>query len=91
MVESMTRDEQVEAQLEKYTLTPDPKLAEEIREIIHLEIANEDRDDNEILKLSCMQLFALGKVEDSLLIWRAKRSDFDGIAILMCSICVVQD
>lgn len=78
----MTRNEQVVAQLEKYTLAPDPKLAEEMREIIHQEIGNEDRDDNGILKLSCSQLFSIGQVEDSLLIWKAKRSDFDAACYL---------
>lgn len=78
----MTRDDQVEAQLEKYTLNPNPKFAEEIREIIHQEIADENREDNEILKLSCAQLFAIGQVEDSLLIWRAKQSDFDAACYL---------
>jgi hypothetical protein len=73
----MTRDEQVNAQLEKYTLNPDPKFAEEIREIIRQEIANEKREDNEILNLSCMQLFSLGEAKDSLLIYKAKMSSFD--------------
>jgi hypothetical protein len=44
---------------------------------------------NEALaRLLCVQLFAHGNVEDSLLVWRAKRSNFDaGSAIdvqLMC-------
>jgi hypothetical protein len=74
---NMTRDEQLDAQLERYTLNPDPQFAEEIREIIRQEIANENREDNEILKLSCMQLFSIGQVEDSLLIYKAKESSFD--------------
>jgi intergrase/recombinase len=78
----MTRDAQVDAQLAKYSLTPNPKLAEEIREIIRREIADENRDDNEILKLSCSQLFSIGSAEDSLLIWRAKQSDFDASCYL---------
>lgn len=78
----MTRDEQVIEQLEKYSLTPDAKYATEIREIVCQEIANPEREDNEILKVCCMQLFAIGNVEDSLLIWRAKESDFDAYCYL---------
>ncbi len=73
----MTRDEQVNEQLEKYSLIPDSKFAPEIRETIYKEIADEDREDNEILKICCMQLFAIGNVKDSLLIWKAKQSSFD--------------
>jgi hypothetical protein len=73
----MTRDEQIDKQLEKYSLTPEPKYAAEIREIIYQELNNQDREDNEILKLCCIQLFSIGNVEDSLLIWRAKESSFD--------------
>lgn len=78
----MTRDEYVETQLNKYTLTPEPRFAEEIREIIRQEISDEDREGNEILRLSCSQLFAIGEVEDSLLIWRAKQSNFDAACYL---------
>lgn len=78
----MTRDEQVDAQLETFSLNPDAKFAEEIREIIREEIADKNREDNEILKLSCAQLFALGHVEDSLLIWQAKQSNFDAACYL---------
>ena len=73
----MTRDEQLDAQLELYTLNPNPKFAEEIREIIRQEIADDNRQDNEILKLSCIQLFSIGQVDDSLLIYQAKESSFD--------------
>jgi hypothetical protein len=31
----------------------------------------------ELLRVLCVQLFSLGMVEDSLLIWEAKQSDFD--------------
>jgi hypothetical protein len=79
---SMTRDEQVDAQKGTFSLNPDPRFAEEIREIIRQEIADENREDNEILKLSCAQLFALGQVEDALLIWRAKQSNFDASCYL---------
>ena len=78
----MTRDEQLDEQLERYTLNPEPIYAAEIREIINREIANENREDNEILKLSCIQLFSIGQVEDSLLIWRAKQSNFDAACYL---------
>lgn len=78
----MTRDEQIEEQLERYSLTPDAKYAVEIREVIYKEIANDEREDNEILKVCCMQLFYIGDVKDSLLIWDAKKSDWDAYAYL---------
>lgn len=73
----MTEDEKIAEQLEKYGLKPDSKYAEQIRKIIYQEINDEERESNELLKLGCIQLFAIGNVEDSLLIWEAKESNFD--------------
>src|SRR5215203_3112499 len=73
----MTVEEKVDEQLVKYGLKPDSKYTAEIRKSIYREINDKERESNELLKLGCVQLFAIGNVEDSLLIWRAKESSFD--------------
>ena len=35
------------------------------------------RGDHVLMRVLCAQLFSLGRVEDSLIIWRAKSSSFD--------------
>lgn len=73
----MTREEQIYEHLEKYGVSPDTTYAEELRKNIRQETNNEAREDNELLKLYCIQLFSMRNIEDSLLIWRAKESSFD--------------
>lgn len=73
----MTSEEKVDEQLKKYDLSPVSVYAEEIRNVLLQEINNEAREDNELPKLCCLQLFSLGNVADSLLIWKAKESGFD--------------
>jgi hypothetical protein len=73
----MTQEEKVDEQLKKYGLSPNPVYAEEIRNSLLEETNNKAREDNELLKLYCIQLFSIGNIEDSLLIWKAKESSFD--------------
>lgn len=73
----MTDEEKTDEHLKKYGLTPDAIFLDEIRNLTLQEISNDNREGNEFLKLCCLQLFFIGDVADSLLIWKAKRSDFD--------------
>ncbi|TDL67737.1 hypothetical protein E2R58_00510 [Paenibacillus amylolyticus] len=63
--------------LELYGLDPDEVNWEAIRQLLHQEIENQNLEDNEVLKLLCIMLFCIGNVEDTQLIWRAKRKNQD--------------
>lgn len=63
--------------VDKFTLTPEAEKARDIRELLIAEIENPKRRSSEVLKLYCIFLFSIGKVEDTLLIWKAKELDFD--------------
>jgi len=80
----MTQDEC----LERFGLTPTPESATEIRSILatqtDLESKSQGDGAQELIKLNCVQLFALGDVADSVVIWRAKQCSFD----MSCSIDV---
>jgi hypothetical protein len=72
--------------LRRFGLPPDAVHRDEVRRLLAVEIArspddddNDNDDDPELVRLLCAQLFALGHVEDSLLIWRAKTRDFDAM------------
>ncbi|WP_434752224.1 hypothetical protein [Paenibacillus amylolyticus] len=63
--------------LQIYGLEPDKKHRESIRKLVHQEMENREAEDHEVLKLLCIMLFAIGSVEDTELIWQAKRKNQD--------------
>ncbi|MFN3151375.1 hypothetical protein [Bremerella sp.] len=73
----MTEDEL----LARYGLPPGHGDAPAIRTLIVEELqgrkSDSNRDNGDLLKLGCVQLFSLGGLEDVLLIWKCKRADFD--------------
>jgi hypothetical protein len=75
-----------EEAIEKFGFIPKPQDLPVIRRL--LEESKMRGDPEPLMRLFCVQLFAHGDVEDSLLVWRAKRSSFDagsGIDVqLMC-------
>lgn len=71
--------------LKVYGLEPDQKHCESIRQLLCQEIEEPEGEDNEVLKLLCIMLFAVGNVEDTELIWLAKRKIRTRVVILMFS------
>jgi hypothetical protein len=71
----MTYDEA----LQKFGLPASPIQRDEIRRLLAEEIEQARRGESgeEMLRTLCLQLFSLGVVEDTLLIWDAKHSSFD--------------
>lgn len=63
--------------LQVYGLEPDKRDRESIRLLLRQEMENREAEDNEVLKLLCIMLFAVGNVEDTELIWQAKRKNQD--------------
>ncbi|WP_408894467.1 hypothetical protein [Paenibacillus taichungensis] len=63
--------------LELYGLDPDTKHRQQIRELLQQEIENQEAVDHEYLKTLCIMLFCIGNVEDTVLIWQAKRKNQD--------------
>ncbi|WP_340401136.1 hypothetical protein [Paenibacillus sp. FSL H8-0079] len=63
--------------LELYELEPDEVNREAIRQLLHQEMEDRNSEDNETLKLLCIMLFCIGNVEDTTLIWQAKRKNQD--------------
>lgn len=65
--------------LKKFGLKPPVEAAPEIRAMLLSELKKEESEagDQSLIKLFCIQLFSLGFVEDSLLIWTAKQTGFD--------------
>jgi hypothetical protein len=71
-----------------YGLDPEHKHLEDIRSLLIYEINNPNAEDNEYMKTLCILLFILGYVEDTLLIWEAKRKNFEaGIYIEVQLLC----
>ncbi len=65
--------------LKKFGLPALPSDRDEIRRLL-VEETQRERDGcagEEMLRTLCLQLFSLGTVEDSILIWEAKESSFD--------------
>ncbi|MGN7411663.1 hypothetical protein [Paenibacillus sp. SAF-068] len=58
-------------------MEPDGVNWEAIRQLLHQEMENRQSEDNEVLKLLCIMLFCIGNVEDTGLIWQAKRMNQD--------------
>lgn len=69
--------DKTEELLKNFGLVPKIEFVDRIRNLLKEEIENKSSEDNEYLKTLCIQLFALGYVDDTLLIWRAKEKDFD--------------
>ncbi|MDF2985407.1 MAG: hypothetical protein K0R50_917 [Eubacterium sp.] len=67
----------VDEVLKMYGLVPSKQYLDEIRKLLIEETSTQVLKDHELLKTLCVQLFAIGCVEDTSLIWRAKRKDFD--------------
>ncbi|MEK4369940.1 hypothetical protein NSQ20_08400 [Paenibacillus sp. FSL K6-1122] len=63
--------------LQLYGLEPDEVHREAIRQLLQQEIENRKSEDNEVLRLLCIMLFCIGNVEDTTLIWKAKRKNQD--------------
>ncbi|SDL82631.1 hypothetical protein SAMN05428961_10763 [Paenibacillus sp. OK060] len=63
--------------LELYGLDPDTRHRKQIRELLQQEIENQEAVDHEYLKTLCIMLFCIGNVEDTGLIWQAKRKNQD--------------
>lgn len=63
--------------LELYGLDPDTRHRQIIRELLQKEIENQEAVDHEYLKTLCIMLFCIGNVEDTGLIWQAKRKNQD--------------
>ena len=62
-----------------FGLPPQQENRLEIRQLLVDEIRREENEEGDqfLMRLLCAQLFALGCVEDSLLIWQAKSCNFD--------------
>lgn len=63
--------------LQMYGMEPDKEQRESIRRLLQQEMENREAEDHEVLKLLCIMLFAIGNVEDTELIWQAKRKNQD--------------
>jgi hypothetical protein len=75
-----------EEALQKFGLPASPGCRMEIRNCLSDELQRERNEagDQELMRALCAQLFSLGVLEDSLLIWEAKACNFD----TMCGIDV---
>ncbi|MNC26908.1 hypothetical protein D3C75_750600 [compost metagenome] len=60
-----------------YGLDPNPEYRDQIRQKLEEEIHQQDVEDHEYLKTLCVMLFCMGNVEDTQLIWQAKRKNQD--------------
>ncbi|MFF2450832.1 hypothetical protein ACFVSW_27805 [Neobacillus sp. NPDC058068] len=83
--------ERYEELLKRYGLVPRIEFVHNIRKLLIEEIDKKSPEGNEYLKTLCIQLFALGYVEDSLLIWKAKEKIGIHIFILIFNCYVVRD
>nr|WP_154982935.1 hypothetical protein [Paenibacillus xylanexedens] len=63
--------------LQMYGIEPDKEQRESIRRLLQQEMENREAEEHEVLKLLCIMLFAIGSVEDTELIWQAKRKNQD--------------
>ncbi len=68
-----------EEALQKFGLPTLPQYRDEIIHLLieEIELALKWEDREEMLRTLCLQLFSIGMVEDALLIWEAKQSNFD--------------
>lgn len=63
--------------LERFGLEPELKYLQEIRSLLIEETNSSNTEEHEYLKTLCILLFTFGYPDDTLLIWNAKRKDFD--------------
>ncbi|MGQ8871211.1 hypothetical protein [Paenibacillus sp. TSA_86.1] len=68
--------------LQVYGLEPHKKHRELIRQLLKQEMHHREAEDHEVLKLLCIMLFAIGNVEDTELIWQAKRKNQDTVSYI---------
>lgn len=68
-----------EEALQKFGLPALPHYRDEIRQLLakEIELDRKGKSSAEMLRTLSLQLFSIGMVEDSLLIWEAKQSSFD--------------
>lgn len=68
----------IDESLRRFGLRPAADDLDRIREVLLAQQRLDQQDQNtELMRLCCVQLFNAGAVEDSLTIWRAKRSSWD--------------
>ena len=70
-----------------------PSALPELRNILIAEINKEGRSqgegDTELMKLLCIQIFIIGEISDTLLIWQAKQASMDaGASIDATLLCI---
>ena len=70
-------EERAEALIKKYGIIPNLKSRDELKRLLEYEIENYQEGSSEYLRVLCGMLFCIGYVEDSILIWEAKRINFD--------------
>jgi len=64
--------------LRRYGLRPAGDNLDEIRDVLRAQAElNQDVQDTELMRLSCVQLFNAGHLNDVLTIWQAKESSWD--------------
>lgn len=68
-----------EEALSRFGLPASVHFRDELRTLLDEAIENvrQGEGDTELLRVFCLQVFSLGVVEDSILIWKAKKSSFD--------------
>lgn len=66
-----------EEALQEFGLEPGSRDRERIRTLLQQEIDNSNAMDNDYLRILCVMLFVIGDVEDTQLIWQAKRKNQD--------------
>jgi hypothetical protein len=70
-----------EEALREFGLPASPNARRAIRYLLEEEIQQQrqSKGEFELLRTLCVQLFSIGNVEDSLLIWNAKKTSFDAM------------
>lgn len=74
--------DQMEQVLHTYGLSPEPQQVDAIRRLLVEECANTERKNHEYMRLLCTQLFSIGQIEDTRLIWQAKRLSMDSFFMM---------
>lgn len=74
--------DQLEQVIDTYGLIPQIEHIHTIRTLLQEECANSQREDHEYMRLLCVQLFSLGQLEDTRLIWQAKRLSMDSFVMI---------
>lgn len=74
--------DQMEQVLHTYGLSPEPQQVDAIRRLLVEECENTERENHEYMRLLCTQLFSIGQIEDTRLIWQAKRLSMDSFFMM---------